>query len=52
MRCASLILAFAFLLTGPTLAGSADGGVPHIGSFAFDGAPITAPATLVVASIR
>lgn len=53
MRFASLILAFAFLFAGPSLAGSTDGGLPHIGSFAFNGAPVAAaPAALVVASIR
>jgi len=53
MRFASLILAFAFLFAGPSLADSADSGLPHIGSFAFNGAPVDAsPATLVMASMR
>jgi hypothetical protein len=53
MRFASLILAFAFLFAGPSLAGSTDGGLPHIGSFAFNGASVAAaPAALVVASVR
>lgn len=53
MRFASLILACAFLFAGPSLAGSADGGLPHIGSFAFNGAPaVSAPAALVLASVR
>jgi hypothetical protein len=53
MRFASLILAFAFLFAGPSLAGSTDGGLPHIGSFAFNGAPVAAvPPALVVASMR
>lgn len=53
MRFASLILAFAFLFGGPSLAGSTDGGLPHIGSFAFNSEPVPASsATLAVASIR
>lgn len=53
MRFASLILAFAFLFAGPSLAGSSDGGLPHVGSFAFTGTPAVAmPAALVVASVR
>lgn len=53
MRFASLILAFAFLFGGPSLAGSVDGGLPHVGSFAFNSAPaVAAPAALVVASVR
>ena len=53
MRFASLILAFAFLFGGPSLAGSTDGGLPHIGSFAFNSEPVPAsPTTLAVASIR
>lgn len=52
MRFASFILAFAFLFAGPSLAGSVGGGLPHAGSFAFNGAPVAAPAALVVASVR
>lgn len=53
MRFASFILAFALLFAGPSLAGPSDAGLPHIGSFAFNGAPVAvAPAALVVASIR
>jgi hypothetical protein len=48
MRFASLILAVAFLFAGPSLAGSTGGGLPHTGSFAFNGAPVA----LVVAAIR
>ncbi len=50
MRFASLILAFAVLFATPSLAGSADGALPHAGSFAFNDAPIASPAALVVAS--
>lgn len=53
MRFASLVLAFAFLFAGPSLAGPADGSLPHVGSFAFDATPVAAaPAALVMASMR
>ncbi len=52
MRFASLILAFALVFAGPPLAGSADGGLPHVGSFAFHGASVPAPAATVLASVR
>ncbi|WP_211913304.1 hypothetical protein [Tardiphaga alba] len=54
MRFASLVLAFAFLFAGPSLAGSADSTLPAIGTFTFNGAPSPdpAPATIVLAAIR
>ncbi len=33
MRTLSVILAAAFVLVGPSLAGSSDGGLPGIGTF-------------------
>jgi len=50
MRAASLILAFAFVISGSTMAGSASGGLPGIGTFAYTGSPITAYSSLVFAS--
>jgi hypothetical protein len=51
MRTLSFILAFAFILAGPTLAGSSDGGLPGIGTFAYHGSPIaTSSPSLVVAA--
>jgi hypothetical protein len=52
MRTLSFILAFAFILAGPTLAGSSDGNLPGIGTFAFNGSPIatSAPQVIVVAA--
>jgi hypothetical protein len=53
MRTLSFILAFAFVLAGPSLAGSSDTGLPGIGTFAYNGSPIaTADAPMVLASIR
>jgi hypothetical protein len=52
MRTISFILAFAFVLAGPSMAGSADNGLPGIGTFAYQGSPITVAASqpLVVAA--
>ena len=51
MRTFSFMLAFAFVLAGPSLPGSSDGGLPGIGTFAYNGAPIAASdAPMVVAA--
>ncbi len=52
MRIFSFILAFAFVLGGPSLAGSSEAGLPGIGTFAYNGAPTTtaAPQIIVVAA--
>jgi hypothetical protein len=52
MQALSFILAFAFILAGPTLAGSSDGNLPGIGTFAYNGAPIgtAAPQVIFVAA--
>ena len=52
MRTLSFILAFAFVLAGPSMAGSLDNGLPGVGTFAYNGSPIaiTAPQSLVVAA--
>ncbi|MGM4917858.1 hypothetical protein [Tardiphaga sp. 813_E8_N1_3] len=53
MRTISFILALAFILAGPSVAGSVDGGLPGIGTFAFAGSPvISAAAPMVVAYAR
>jgi hypothetical protein len=44
MRTASFILAFAFLLAGPSMAGSSGQSLPGIGTFAYNGSPVAAPA--------
>jgi hypothetical protein len=51
MRSLSFLLAFAFLLAGPSLAGTSDGGMPGIGTFAYNGSPIaSAPQSMMVAA--
>jgi hypothetical protein len=52
MRTLSFILAFAFVLVGPSLAGSSDNSLPGIGTFAYSGSPIvtSAPQAIVVAA--
>jgi hypothetical protein len=52
MQTLSFILAFAFILAGPTMAGSSDTSLPGIGTFAYNGSPIavSAPQTIVVAA--
>jgi hypothetical protein len=51
MRTLSFFLAFAFVLAGASIAGSLDGGLPGIGTFAYNGSPIatSAPQAMVVA---
>jgi hypothetical protein len=52
MRTLSFILAFAFVLAGPSMAGSSDSGLPGVGTFAYNGSPIvtSAPQAIVVAA--
>lgn len=53
MRTLSIILAFAFILAGPSMAGSSDKGLPGIGAFAYKGSAVTStPQATVVAAIR
>ena len=54
MRTISFILAFAFILAGPSIAGSSDNGLPGIGTFSYNGAPVTAsaPQPIVVAAVN
>jgi hypothetical protein len=44
MRTISFILAFAFVLAGPSMAGSSDQDLPGIGTFSYNGSPVAAPA--------
>jgi hypothetical protein len=50
MRSISFILAFAFVLVGPSLAGSSDNGLPGVGTFSYHGSPIAGAAPMVVAA--
>jgi hypothetical protein len=44
MRTTSFILAFAFILAGPSMAGSSDQDLPGVGTFAYNGLPLASPA--------
>ena len=48
MRTLSFILAFAFVLAGPSMAGSRDSNLPGIGTFAYSGSPIVASSPLAI----
>ena len=52
MRTISFILAFAFILAGPSIAGSADSGTPGIGTFAYNGSTAAPDALMVIATNR
>lgn len=47
MRTISLTLALAFVLAAPSLAGTTDGALPGMGTFSYNGSPVTSPATVV-----
>ena len=48
MRTFSFILAFAFIMAGPSIAGSADQGLPGVGTFSYNGSPVTISAQPIV----
>ncbi|WP_454629010.1 hypothetical protein [Bradyrhizobium cenepequi] len=51
MRTISLILAFAFVLAGPSMAGmagSSDSDLPGIGTFSYTGSPIAGATTQTI----
>jgi hypothetical protein len=51
MRTLSVILALGFVLAGSSMAGSSDRGLPGIGTFAYNGAPmVPGPQVIVVAT--
>jgi len=51
MRTLSFILAFAFVLAVPSMAGSYASNLPGIGTFAYNGSPVatSAPPAILVA---
>jgi hypothetical protein len=51
MRALSYIIAVVFVLTGPSLAGSADRDLPGVGTFTYCGTPILNPAPGMSAAI-
>lgn len=51
MRALSFILAFGFVVTGSSFAGSPDGSLPGVGTFQYSGSPVAAtPSPIVVAT--
>jgi hypothetical protein len=52
MRTLSFILAFAFLVTGPTMAGFSDSSLPGVGTFTYDGPPIVPSAPAIIVATR
>jgi hypothetical protein len=50
MKTLSFVLAFAFLLAGPSLAGSSETSLPGVGTFSYNGTPITTSAPMLVAA--
>jgi hypothetical protein len=52
MRTTSFILAFAFILAGPSMAGSSNQGLPGVGTFVYSGSPLPnpVPQSMVVAA--
>jgi hypothetical protein len=50
MRTVSLILALIFVLAGSSMAGSAESGLPGIGTFAYGGPPVAATQAVTVAA--
>jgi hypothetical protein len=51
MRAVSYIVALAFVLTSPSLAGSADRDLLGVGTFTYCGTPIPSPAPEMMAAI-
>jgi len=47
-----IILALGFVLAGSSMAGSADGNLPGVGTFAYDGPPIAGSIQAVVVAAR
>jgi len=50
MRTVSFILAFAFILAGPSIAGSSDRSLPGAGAFSYNCPPTAAVTTTIAAN--
>jgi hypothetical protein len=48
MRTVSFVLAFVFVVAGPSMAGWSAGDLPAIGTFAYSGSPIAAATSQVI----
>ena len=51
MRALSYVIALVFVLTGPSMAGSADRDLPGVGTFTYCGTPIAASAPKLMAAL-
>jgi hypothetical protein len=51
MRALSYLIALVFVLTGPSLAGSADRDMPGVGTFSYCGSPVLTPATELMVAV-
>jgi hypothetical protein len=51
MRALSYMIALGLLLTGPSMAGSADRDLPGVGTFTYCGSPILTPAPEIMAAL-
>ena len=49
MRTASFVLAFVFVVAGCSMAGSAESGLPSVGTFSYNGTPVAPSQSLIVA---
>lgn len=49
MRMVSFILAFVFVIAGSSMAGSAESGLPGVGTFSYNGTPVAPSEALIVA---
>jgi hypothetical protein len=52
MRPFSYVIALVLLLTGPSLAGSADHDLPGIGTFTYNGSPVVTPTPAVLVAVN
>jgi hypothetical protein len=51
MRALSYVIALVFVLTGPSMAGSADRDMPGVGTFTYCGSAVVTPAAEMMAAI-
>jgi hypothetical protein len=52
MRTTSFILAFAFMLAGPSMAGSSDQNLPGVGTFTYQGSAVVTPVSPMVVAAQ
>ena len=50
MRTISFILAFAFIMAGPSMAGNSDSSLPGAGTFSYNGVVNAEPQPMVIAA--